>query len=85
MESYLSSPHMLILPQINWILNSSLRNKVQKRANEVIVSIYRQLYQCVHDPVNQYQNPTSLMPHSVEEVESTLLLCLEANDEPIQI
>lgn len=66
-------PDMLLLPQISLLLSTIHRNNVKQRSFEVICSIYKQLYQCVHDPLNGYQNPGALITHTPEQVQQLLL------------
>lgn len=63
----------MVLPQLNYILNVNYRSQILHRANEVIVAVYKQLFKCITDPVNKYDNPHTLMPHSPEEIERILL------------
>lgn len=72
-ESFLNSPEMMVLPQVNYIFNVNYRSRILYRANEVIVAVYKQLFKCITDPVNKYENPYTLMPHSPEEIERILL------------
>ncbi|CAH0391613.1 unnamed protein product [Bemisia tabaci] len=73
LEHFLMMPDMLLLPQINYLQSSNHRLEIQRRANEVISAIYRQLYQRIHDPKNMYSNPSHLMPRSPEQVHELLL------------
>lgn len=68
-ESFLNSPEMMVLPQVNYIFNVNYRSRILYRANEVIVAVYKQLFKCITDPVNKYENPYTLMPHSPEEID----------------
>lgn len=73
LESLLSVPDMLSLPQMECLLSNSHRTTVQRRATQVITAIYTQLYNCVHNPENLYENPVQLMPRSPEQVSKMLL------------
>ncbi|XP_065353864.1 conserved oligomeric Golgi complex subunit 6 [Cloeon dipterum] len=68
LDSFLSMPDILLLPQIRQLQSSNYRKVVQKRSSEVIATIYKQLYEAVHNPANLYQNPTILMPRKPEQV-----------------
>lgn len=68
LDAFLVMPDMLLLPQIGLLLSSVHRSTVQRRAFEMIVAIYRQLYGAVHDPENLYQNPGILMPRTPDQV-----------------
>ncbi|KAG8224118.1 hypothetical protein J437_LFUL001812 [Ladona fulva] len=73
LDSFLAVPDMLLLHQIRLLLSSSHRRTVQHRSYEVIGAIYRQLYKAVFNPVNQYQNPSTLMPRTPEQVIELLM------------
>lgn len=64
---------MLCLPQIECLISNSHRSIVQRRATQVISAIYTQLYNCVHNAANLYDNPNHLMPRTPEEVSKLLL------------
>lgn len=65
-------PDMVILPQITLLSSSKHRLSVQKRAFEVLLAIYNQLYEGVHNPVNQYQNPESILNRTPEDLKKML-------------
>lgn len=73
MEGFLSMPEALVLPQLNLLLSSNHRLATQRRAFEVIVSVYKQLYEAVYDPVNGYQHPGVLMTRTPEDVSRILM------------
>lgn len=65
-------PDMVMLPQITLLSSSKHRLAVQKRAFEVLLAIYKQLYEGVHNPANQYQNPESILNRTPEELKKML-------------
>ncbi|XP_014241192.1 conserved oligomeric Golgi complex subunit 6 [Cimex lectularius] len=71
-ERFLASPNLLALPQVECLLSSSHRAQVSKRSTEVIIALYKQLYNCLHNPENGYQNPETLVPHTPDEVAAKL-------------
>lgn len=73
LEKFLQMPELLLLPQVSCLLSGSHRAIVQRRATQVITAIYSQLYKCVHDPANLYDNPDQLMPRTPEQVTHLLL------------
>lgn len=74
MDAFLEMPEILLLPQVNLLQSTNHRLTVQKRSQSVIVAIYKQLYDRVHDPSNEYQNTGSVFKKSPEEV-AELLSC----------
>ncbi|XP_023022875.2 conserved oligomeric Golgi complex subunit 6 isoform X1 [Leptinotarsa decemlineata] len=66
-------PDSILLPQINLLTSSKHKKAVQKRSFDVLLAIYKQLYQAVHDPVNNYENPQLIFHKSPEELEKVLL------------
>ncbi|GLG95253.1 Conserved oligomeric Golgi complex subunit 6 [Gryllus bimaculatus] len=73
LEGFLVVPDALVLPQMNLLLSSNHRITTQRRAFEVIVTVYQQLYDAVHDPANGYQHPDLLMTRSPQEVTHILM------------
>lgn len=64
----MTMPDILLLSQLKLLICSNHRRTIQRRAYEVIGAIYRQLYEAVYNPANQYQNPSSIMPRTPEQV-----------------
>lgn len=67
-----STPDMALLPQINLLLSSKHKKAVQKRAFDVLLAIYKQLYEGVHDPNNLYENPQNILSRTPEELVNML-------------
>lgn len=72
MNVFLQMPEVLLLPQIQLLLSSSHRSLVQKRAFNVIVAIYKQIYERVHDPANGFEHPESIISQTPEQVAKIL-------------
>lgn len=60
-DMFLVSPDVYMLPQLNLLLSHTHKSLVKKRAFEVIFAIYTQLYQAVHDPLNGYAEPHTIV------------------------
>lgn len=71
LDAFIECPEMLILPQVNLLLSSNHSSTVQKRAFNVIVAIYRQLYERIHS--GDYQNPEQLLSKTPEQVQNMLV------------
>uniref|UniRef100_A0A7G3ADT2 Conserved oligomeric Golgi complex subunit 6 n=1 Tax=Lutzomyia longipalpis TaxID=7200 RepID=A0A7G3ADT2_LUTLO len=67
LDTFLEMPDILLLQQMNLLQSSNHRAVVRKRSFNVIIAIYRQLYEKVHDPENGYDNPGSLFSRSPEQ------------------
>ena len=65
-------PEILLLPQVNLLQSSTHRTTVQKRSFSVIIAIYKQLYERVHDPQNEYKNHEMVFNKKPEEVSELL-------------
>nr|CAH7741535.1 unnamed protein product [Callosobruchus chinensis] len=67
------NPDEALLPQIHLLTSTKHKKTVQKRAFEVLLAIYKQLYQAVNDPTNNYENPNVIFNKTPEELEKLLL------------
>lgn len=63
-------PEVLILPQVNLLQSSTHRTTVQRRALNVIIAIYKQLYERIHS--GDYQRPEQLLSKTPEQVAEML-------------
>jgi len=68
MDAFLELPDVLLLPQVQLIMSSSHRAAVQKRSFNVIVAIYKQIYDRVHDPANGFEQPEQLLHRTPDQV-----------------
>ncbi|KAH8370247.1 hypothetical protein KR093_002756 [Drosophila rubida] len=68
MDAFLELPDVLLLPQVQLIMSSSHRGTVQRRAFNVIVAIYKQIYERVHDPANGFEQPEALLHKTPDQV-----------------
>nr|CAG4638356.1 EOG090X03SX [Cyclestheria hislopi] len=71
-DALLSAPDALQLPQLRLLVSGAHRKSVQRHALESVLSIYRQLYDAVHNPTNGYTYPANLMPRTPEQVKTLL-------------
>lgn len=69
---YAFTPQAYMLPRLRNICCSADRTQILQRSKEVIIAVYKQLYNCVIDPVNQYKNPKRLMPHSPDDLSTKI-------------
>ncbi|XP_030383226.1 conserved oligomeric Golgi complex subunit 6 [Scaptodrosophila lebanonensis] len=68
MDAFLEMPGVLLLPQIQLIVSSAHRTTVQRRSFNVILAIYKQIYERVYDPANGFEEPEALLSKSPEQV-----------------
>lgn len=71
LDAFIECPEMLILPQVNLLQSTNHCSTVQKRAFNVIVAIYKQLYEKIHS--GEYQNPDQLLSKTPEQVQNMLV------------
>ncbi|XP_049291517.1 conserved oligomeric Golgi complex subunit 6-like [Anopheles funestus] len=72
LEQFLQTPEILLVPQVNLLISSGHRATVQKRSFNVIIAIYRQIYERINDPKNGYNNPETILPKTPEQVAEKL-------------
>ncbi|BES87218.1 oligomeric golgi complex [Nesidiocoris tenuis] len=72
MERYLVSPELLTLPQVECLASTTHRSQVLIRAQQVIIAIYKQLHEYVHDPKCGYSNPQALLPRDPSQIVAIL-------------
>lgn len=68
LDAFLSSPDSLTLPQCNLLLSVVLRQDLRSRTVELLCSVYKQIYNAIHDPSNGYPEPDSLFPRSPDQI-----------------
>ncbi|CAH2209144.1 jg22008 [Pararge aegeria aegeria] len=72
-DIFLVTPDAYILPQLNLLISHNHKSIVKKRAFDVIVAIYEQLYQAIQDPNNAYVEPHTIVKRTPEEVKKLLI------------
>lgn len=72
-DMFLVSPDVYILPQLNLLLSHTHKSTVKKRAFEVILAIYAQLFNALHDPANGYVDPQGIVRRTPDEVNKLLM------------
>lgn len=65
-----AQPDTILLPQINLLLSSKHKKSVQKRSFDLLLAIYKQLYEAVYNPANQYENPVGILSKTPDELNS---------------
>uniref|UniRef100_D3TMS7 Conserved oligomeric Golgi complex subunit 6 n=1 Tax=Glossina morsitans morsitans TaxID=37546 RepID=D3TMS7_GLOMM len=72
MNAFLEMPDILLLPQVQLIMSSAYRTSVRKRSFNVIVAIYKQIHERVHDPSNGFENPQAIFSKTPEQIAKIL-------------
>jgi hypothetical protein len=73
LENMLVMPNSIAVPQIGCLKNPLHMNKIRRQSNEVISAVYKQLYEHVHNPSNEYDDPSALMPRTPDLVYNILV------------
>lgn len=68
LDTFLDMPDILLLPQVNLLQSGTHRSSVKKRSFSVILAIYKQLYDRVHDPERGLQSPEWVFNRTPEQV-----------------
>lgn len=72
LDVMVSKPESLLLPQIQLLLSSGHKRVVQKRAFDVLLAIYKQIYEGVHNPANLYERPGEILGRTPDELAKLL-------------
>nr|CAG4646151.1 EOG090X03SX [Macrothrix elegans] len=72
LDALLAAPDALQLAQWRLLVSGAHRKTIQRRALDTVLSIYSQLYEAVHNPLNRYTNPASIMPRTPQQVRDLL-------------
>ncbi|GBM06457.1 Conserved oligomeric Golgi complex subunit 6 [Araneus ventricosus] len=73
LDSFLSAPDSLTIPQSILLLSASLRQALRKRSMELLFNAYTQIYEAVNLSSNNYMEPQLLLPKTPEQVRTLLL------------
>ncbi|XP_026524371.1 conserved oligomeric Golgi complex subunit 6 isoform X1 [Notechis scutatus] len=71
-DRYLSAPDGLLMPQINFLLSTAVRQQIIKQSTELICRAYTELYAAVMNPDNAYKDPETILHRSPHQVQSLL-------------
>ncbi|CAB3977800.1 Conserved oligomeric Golgi complex subunit 6, partial [Paramuricea clavata] len=71
-DKYLSSPDSLVLPQVDLLRSTRLRDTVNKRSSDLVCVAYRKIYDAVLNPFNKYTDPKSIVVRTPDQVLSLL-------------
>lgn len=68
MESLVTTPEVMLLPQINLLSSSKHKKAVQKRSFDVLIATYKQLYEVVYDSSNEYEDREKILSKTPDEI-----------------
>ncbi|KAL7991257.1 hypothetical protein Chor_015513 [Crotalus horridus] len=71
-DRYLSAPDGLLMPQINFLLSTTVKQQIIKQSTELICRAYSELYAAVMNPDNAYKDPETILHRSPHQVQSLL-------------
>ncbi|XP_015674182.1 conserved oligomeric Golgi complex subunit 6 [Protobothrops mucrosquamatus] len=71
-DRYLSAPDGLLMPQINFLLSTTVKQQIIKQSTELICRAYSELYAAVMNPDNAYKDPETILYRSPHQVQSLL-------------
>lgn len=74
LNSFVDMPDMLLLPQVNLLQCGTHRSAVQRKSFDVIVAIYKQLYDKVNDPESGIEVSKEIFTKTPAEVAELLRL-----------
>lgn len=75
-DSFLILASSDVSPQLRSLNLSQHYQQVQDEAIRLLLDAYRRIYQAVEDPKNEYENPTNIMPRTVDEMEAIFSFAL---------
>ena len=73
-DNFLVAPEDHMLAQIRLLASSGHRKAISKRSLQLVSTTYKQLFEAVMDPKNEYNNPESIMNKTPEQVDLLLQL-----------
>ncbi|XP_070265236.1 conserved oligomeric Golgi complex subunit 6 isoform X1 [Myotis yumanensis] len=71
-DRYLSAPDNLLMPQLNFLLSTTVKEQIIKQSTELVCRAYGEVYTAVMNPVNEYKDPESILHRSPQQVQTLL-------------
>ncbi|XP_003215339.3 conserved oligomeric Golgi complex subunit 6 [Anolis carolinensis] len=71
-DRYLSAPDGLLMPQINFLLSTAVKQQIIKLSTELVCRAYSEVYAAVMNPDNKYKDPETLLHRSPHQVQALL-------------
>ncbi|XP_067325010.1 conserved oligomeric Golgi complex subunit 6 [Anolis sagrei] len=71
-DRYLSAPDSLLMPQINFLLSTAVKQQIIKLSTELVCRAYSEVYAAVMNPDNKYKDPETLLHRSPHQVQALL-------------
>ncbi|XP_077168698.1 conserved oligomeric Golgi complex subunit 6 [Paroedura picta] len=71
-DRYLSAPDSLLMPQINFLLSTSVKQQIIKQSTELVCRAYSEVYAAVMHPDNEYKEPETILQRSPHQVQALL-------------
>uniref|UniRef100_A0A2K6FKC7 Conserved oligomeric Golgi complex subunit 6 n=1 Tax=Propithecus coquereli TaxID=379532 RepID=A0A2K6FKC7_PROCO len=71
-DRYLSAPDNLLMPQLNFLLSTTVKEQIVRQSTELVCRAYGEVYAAVTDPANEYKDPESILHRSPQQVQTLL-------------
>ncbi|KAF3825868.1 hypothetical protein GH733_006695 [Mirounga leonina] len=71
-DRYLSAPDSLLMPQLNFLLSTTVKEQIIKQSTELVCRAYGEVYAAVMNPVHEYRDPESILHRSPQQVHTLL-------------
>ncbi|KAH0621916.1 hypothetical protein JD844_023662 [Phrynosoma platyrhinos] len=71
-DRYLSAPDGLLMPQINFLLSTAVKQQIIKLSTELVCRAYSEVYAAVMNPDNKYKDPETILHRSPHQVQALL-------------
>uniref|UniRef100_A0ABM5GLW2 Conserved oligomeric Golgi complex subunit 6 n=1 Tax=Pogona vitticeps TaxID=103695 RepID=A0ABM5GLW2_9SAUR len=71
-DRYLSAPDGLLMPQINFLLSTAVKQQIIKLSTELVCRAYSEVYAAVLNPNNEYKDPETILHRSPHQVQALL-------------
>ncbi|XP_044300161.1 conserved oligomeric Golgi complex subunit 6 isoform X1 [Varanus komodoensis] len=71
-DRYLSAPDGLLMPQINFLLSTAVKQQIIKQSTELVCRAYSEVYSAVMNSGNAYKDPETILHRSPHQVQALL-------------
>uniref|UniRef100_A0A8C5LEC0 Conserved oligomeric Golgi complex subunit 6 n=1 Tax=Jaculus jaculus TaxID=51337 RepID=A0A8C5LEC0_JACJA len=71
-DRYLSAPDSLLMPQLNLLLSTTVKEQIVRQSTELVCRAYGEVHAAVMDPANGYRDPESILHRSPQQVQTLL-------------
>ncbi|XP_053213539.1 conserved oligomeric Golgi complex subunit 6-like [Panonychus citri] len=72
-DIFLAKPENFQLSELHFLKSIELKELIIRKSLELLCQMYREIYEAINKPENEYDEPTSLLPQTPDHIESILL------------